>query len=91
MLDRFENELGEWLELIPSHAGLHLATFTKGKLDADDIAQRAWSAGIGVYSLSRYYMGRTTKRGLLFGYGAITETAIAEGLHRLNQLLRKSK
>jgi GntR family transcriptional regulator/MocR family aminotransferase len=95
LLNRFENELGEWLEPIPSHAGLHLAAFTKGKLDADDIAQRAWSAGIGVYSLSRYYLGRAShtrsKGGLLFGYGAITETAIAEGLHRLNQLLRKSK
>jgi GntR family transcriptional regulator/MocR family aminotransferase len=90
LLDHFDNELGEWLEPIPSHAGLHLATLTKRGLDADAIAERAWQAGIGVYSLRKYYMGRAAKRGLLFGYGAITEPAIVEGLRRLNQLLRKS-
>ena len=91
LLDRFDNELGEWLEAVPSHAGLHLTALTKGKLDADQIAKRAWEAGIGVYSLRRYYLGRATKRGLIFGYGATPERTIAEGLKRLNQLLRTMK
>lgn len=88
LLDRFDNELGDWLEAVPSHAGLHLTALMKGKLDPDLVAQRAWDAGIGIYPLRRYYLGRVTRRGLIFGYGAINERTIAEGLKRLNQLLR---
>jgi len=41
-----------------------------------------------VHALGAHYMRRPVKRGLLFGYGAIEENAIAEGLWRLRRVLR---
>jgi DNA-binding transcriptional MocR family regulator len=41
-----------------------------------------------VHALGVNYVRRPVKRGLLFGYGAIEENDIAEGLTRLRRALR---
>lgn len=91
MEDKFANDLGEWLEPIHGHAGLHLAAFVRGRLNADSIAQRARQAGIGIYPLSRFYAGSVTRQGLVFGYGNISGHEIADGLEQLARLLRRGK
>jgi len=83
MLDTFESTLGAWLDPVPTHAGLHLAAYAKGRLDADAIVRQAWQAGVGTYSLSRYYAGTTRRQGLVFGYGATPEREIVAGLKLL--------
>jgi hypothetical protein len=40
------------------------------------------------HALGVHYVRRPVQRGLLFGYGAIEENAIAEGLARLRRALR---
>jgi DNA-binding transcriptional MocR family regulator len=42
-----------------------------------------------VHALGAFCARRPVKRGLLFGYGAIEENAIAEGLARLRRVLRR--
>ncbi|OJH37505.1 PLP-dependent aminotransferase family protein [Cystobacter ferrugineus] len=80
---------GEWLELVPSLAGLHLsATFRRGglKLERDAVA-RARAADVGLVTLSRYYNGPRARPGLVLGYGSVPTARIAEGLRRLGDCL----
>jgi len=75
----------DWLQPVPSAAGLHMAALFTSPTQADTIAERARQQDIGVQSLRAFYSGKP-KSGLVFGYGTIGETAIAEGLARLRRL-----
>jgi GntR family transcriptional regulator/MocR family aminotransferase len=77
-------------EPVPSSAGLHIAAFTPPGIDADALEARARQQGVGVRSLSGYYVGRGMARpGLAFGLGLISEREITEALVLLNRLCRK--
>ncbi|AKF80587.1 GntR family transcriptional regulator [Myxococcus fulvus 124B02] len=77
------------LELLPSVAGLHLcATFTRGGARLEkELTTKAHAAGVGVESLSRYFMGAPTRHGWVLGYGGVTVERIEEGLRRLRARL----
>ena len=79
---------GGSLEVIPSSAGLHVSAFLKPALDLERMAQRAREHDIGIYTLREFYQGGAERPGLIFGYGAIDERRIAEGLNRLQRLWR---
>jgi GntR family transcriptional regulator/MocR family aminotransferase len=89
LLTCLRRDYGRWLEPIPSIAGLHVAALAKSSLDMGAIAERARELDVGVYPLRPYYFGGPAKQGLVFGYGAIEEGAIVEGLSRLRRLWPK--
>ncbi len=81
-------EFAPWFELLPSIAGLHVAALASASVDVPAFVQRARLRGVGVYPLREYYATRRSARdGLVFGYGAIDEAGIAEGLTRLRRIL----
>jgi GntR family transcriptional regulator/MocR family aminotransferase len=86
LLDGLHKDFSRWLEPIPCAAGLHLAALARSSADVDAMAQRARERDIGIYSLRPYQLGKRGRPGLVFGYGAIDEHAIAEGLSRLRRL-----
>jgi GntR family transcriptional regulator/MocR family aminotransferase len=86
LLTCLRRDFGRWLEPIPSAAGLHVAALAKSALDCEAIAERARELDVGVYPLGPYYSAGRARQGLLFGYGAIEEREIAEGLSRLRRL-----
>ncbi len=85
LLACLRRDFNRWLEPIPSVAGLHLAAYAKSSVDTDAIAERARKLEVGVYPLRQYYLGGSARPGLVFGYGAIEERAIVEGLSRLRR------
>jgi GntR family transcriptional regulator/MocR family aminotransferase len=88
LLQALRTELGHVLEPVPSTAGLHMsAVGSGGHIDA--VAQRAREEGIGVSSLRHFHLGKPTQQGLVFGYGALEETAIPEGIARLRKLWKR--
>jgi len=89
LLTCLRNDFSRWLEPIPSIAGLHVAAFATSSMDMDAIAERARELDVGVYPLRDYYFRGRAKPGLVFGYGAIEERDIVEGLSRLRRAYPK--
>ena len=89
LLDGLQQHFGRWLEPLPSAAGLHLAALTKPEVDVEDLVSRARHHEVGVYSLRSYHAGKPRQSGLVFGYGAIEERALTEGLSRLRSAWKK--
>jgi GntR family transcriptional regulator/MocR family aminotransferase len=88
LLACLQSDFSPWLEPIPSAVGLHMAALARRSLDADKIAERAQQAGVRIYSLRDFYCGRPERPGLVFGYGAIRESDIVEGLSLVRRLLQ---
>lgn len=77
--------LGARADVYPAIAGLHLAVALP--VDCDELARRAWDAGVGVEPLSRYRLAAGGADGLVLGYGAIDAARIPEAVSRLAQVL----
>lgn len=89
LIDHLTTGLHNWLDLVPSQAGLHLTAYVKGRTNADTLSERASRVGVGVSSLSRYCTSKPLRGGLVFGYGAISERLITEGMTRLTSVLKR--
>jgi GntR family transcriptional regulator/MocR family aminotransferase len=79
------HELADYLEVIPSAAGLHVTALAR-TASADRIAtviRRASEAGVEVQELSRFAVNPPGRPGLVMGYGAIPTARVEEGLRRL--------
>ena len=95
LLKILECDFNRWLDPIPQSAGLHFTAYMKspdalsesgerGSMDA--VVDEALKHDVGVRSLRPFFAGKPTKAGLIFGYGAISEGAIEEGLKRLRKV-----
>jgi GntR family transcriptional regulator / MocR family aminotransferase len=81
------HEFADYLEAIPSAAGLHVAAVARNPSVERVIAvvRRASDAGVGLHELSRFAVAAPARPGLVLGYGAIPTTDIDEGLSRLRK------
>lgn len=77
------------LRVLPSVAGLHMATeFTDQGVSDRVVVQRAAAAGVGVEPLSPRYLG-APRHGLVLGFRHITADRIAPAIERLADVLRR--
>ena len=78
-------DFGDYLELVPSSAGLHIAAVARraSPKQINGIVRRASEDGIEVQTLAHFAIDRRPQAGLLLGYGAIPTSRIEEGLRRL--------
>jgi len=83
----FGRELAPWFELVPASAGFHLAALCRRPVDLDLLVRLARRAEVGLYSLSNFYAGPTTRAGLFLGYGAIETLDIDVALLRVRDIL----
>jgi GntR family transcriptional regulator / MocR family aminotransferase len=64
-------------------AGLHLVAHLPGDLDEAAVVDAAAGRGVHVHGLARYRISAPGRPGLIFGYAAVAEPAIAEGVDLL--------
>jgi GntR family transcriptional regulator/MocR family aminotransferase len=86
LLDGLQQHFSSWLQPVPSAAGLHLAALTQGSVDVASIIEQARQREVGLHSLRKFQFGRLGKPGFVFGYGALPERQIIEGLARLRRV-----
>lgn len=85
LLKVLHRDFAQWLEPIPSAAGLHVSARFKGSIDDRIAVERAREAGVGIRALSEFFAGRPTLRGIAFGYGAIEQDHIEQGLELIRR------
>jgi GntR family transcriptional regulator / MocR family aminotransferase len=88
LLTGLKEHLSEWLEPQPSFYGMHVAALARTSLDLDRIADALVQNNVKMHTLSRYYLDRPTKAGLVFGYAVTDLTEIDRGLSLLRAALR---
>jgi len=81
---------GEYLTLLPSVAGLHLAATLRPGLDATVILKRALDAGVALHSLDMYAAERPVMRGLAFSYATLDDAQIEDAMRRIKRILATS-
>ena len=89
LIDLIHRDLSRWLEPIPSAAGLHIAAALRLPLSDTSIEVESLRQGIGVRALSAFASRRLSPTGLIFGFGAISDTDIAGGVAALRRLLEQ--
>jgi GntR family transcriptional regulator/MocR family aminotransferase len=82
-------QLGDYLDVVPSAAGLHVTAVAR-RINAarmDSIVDDAFVHGVAVQSLARFGIGKRPRVGIVLGYGSIPTERIDEGLRRLKTTL----
>jgi GntR family transcriptional regulator/MocR family aminotransferase len=88
LLNFLQQDLGEWLEPIPSFYGMHVAAVARAPLDLDLVAETLQRDNVKMHAFSRYYLGPRTRAGLIFGYGAVDLPEMSRGLSALRNALQ---
>lgn len=89
LLATLESKFSRWLVPLPSIAGLHVTALARTGVDVTRLVARARELDVGLHPLRPYYAARGGRDGIIFGYGAIEEAAISEGLARLRRVLER--
>jgi GntR family transcriptional regulator/MocR family aminotransferase len=95
LLDAFSEYFGSTVTVQGSEAGLHVvAWFGKySSTQEEQLAKKARSAGVGIYPISELYehwraVAAKRRAGFVFGYAALEERDIRQGVARLAGALR---
>jgi len=87
LLKGLRTQLAQWLEPVPSVAGLHLTALARTEVDFTALVESAYQQEVSVYPVDRYRLGRSRISGLAFGYGALESEDIVLALGRLREIL----
>jgi GntR family transcriptional regulator/MocR family aminotransferase len=60
----------------------------KNNLREEAVIARAAERGVGVYGVSRYFLKKPSRQGILLGYTRLREAEIREGIRRLSEAIR---
>jgi len=89
LTQRLTTDFGEWLAPIPSLYGMHLSAQAHSSDDWEPVTKALLQANVKLHSFSRYFLGRETRTGLIFGFGCVDFAMIDRGLSALRKLLSK--
>ncbi|NQV58717.1 MAG: PLP-dependent aminotransferase family protein, partial [Alphaproteobacteria bacterium] len=91
LLDTAKRHLAGLLEIAPDEAGMHLIAWPgaglAGRMDDQRVTEAAAKAGVTTLALSTTYAGRPVRQGLMLGYAAHNEDAIAVAGRRLGEII----
>ena len=84
LLAAIDNHLAPEVEVTGDGAGAHIVLWPKKRVLEKTLVYRAASRDVGLYGLSRYFIGRARRPGLLLGYSQLNVEEIREGIKRLS-------
>lgn len=87
LLGGLRRELSDWLEVIPSEAGLHLAARIRDPRQTQRIVEAMHRCTPGAQTTADYAMLPGPPRALTFGYGVIDANEIGRALRRMRRVL----
>lgn len=87
LLEAIHKYLHDRVEVTGEGAGAHIVLWPKRQINEKSLVAQADSLGVGVYGISRYFITRPSRVGLVLGYGRMREREIREGIQRLGEIL----
>jgi len=87
LLDSIQKYLGDRVEVTGDGAGAHLVLWPTQRVSEETVVAKAASRGVGIYGISRYFLKRPSRTGLMLGYSRMRESEIREGIRRLSEIL----
>jgi GntR family transcriptional regulator/MocR family aminotransferase len=87
LLDAIHKYLGDRVEVAGDGAGTHVVLWPTKRISEDAVIEKAASRGVGIYGISRYFLTRPSRTGLMLGYSHMREQEIREGIRRLSEIL----
>ncbi|WP_436762048.1 PLP-dependent aminotransferase family protein [Streptosporangium sp. V21-05] len=92
ILTILRRDFRDWLEPVPSAAGLHLCAYLTPDAGVDTALVTAYAreAGVELQDLAAYYGEAPARAGLVLGYGSIPLERIEPGLRRLAENFREA-
>jgi GntR family transcriptional regulator/MocR family aminotransferase len=87
LLDAIYKDLGDRVDITGDGSGAHVVLWPKKRILEDTAVTNAASRGVGIYGISRYFLTRAPRTGLMLGYSRMNEERIREGIRRLGETL----
>jgi GntR family transcriptional regulator/MocR family aminotransferase len=87
LLAAIHAHLGNRVEVTGDGAGAHLVLWPRRRVSEEAIIAGAASRGVGVYSISPYFLTKAARTGIMLGYARLREPEIREGIRRLAEVL----
>jgi len=87
LLEALHKHLGERVEVSGDGAGAHIVLWPARRVAEDAAIAAAAARGVGIYGVSRYFMKRPPRPGIMLGYPRMRESDIREGVRRLAEIL----
>jgi GntR family transcriptional regulator/MocR family aminotransferase len=79
--------LGDRVEVTGDGSGAHIVLWPRKPIAEDLIIANAASRGVGVYGISRCYLKRPSRTGIMLGYSQMKEEEIRKGIQLLGEVL----
>jgi GntR family transcriptional regulator/MocR family aminotransferase len=83
LLDAIHKYLGDRVEVTGDGSGAHVVLWPRSREPEESVISQAASQSVGVYGISRYFLRRPSRTGLMLGYSRMKEEEIREGIRRL--------
>ena len=88
LIEEIERHFGQTLPVLGSDAGLHLVLGLPGAVDDEALSRQAIRSGVMTRPLSLYFLKKPAPdRGLVLGYGAVTEEEIKASFRQLAEVI----
>jgi GntR family transcriptional regulator/MocR family aminotransferase len=85
--DALQTDLAEWLELLPSSYGMHVAAIAKPGVDVEAATLSLLRRDVSVHSLARYYAGEPDRSGMILSYAVLGFSEIRAGVKQIRSAL----
>jgi GntR family transcriptional regulator/MocR family aminotransferase len=86
LLNSINQYVGDRVDVTGDGSGAHLVLWPRRRVTEQTLIDEAAAHGVGVYGISRYYLKKPLRAGVLLGYSRMPETQIQEGIKRLKEV-----
>ena len=87
LLEAIHKYVGDRASITGDGAGAHIVLWPKKHVAEESLITQAAARGVGVSSISRYFLTPPSQVGLMLGYCRMKEEEIREGVRRLAEIL----
>jgi GntR family transcriptional regulator/MocR family aminotransferase len=83
-----QDRLGDTLQPIVSHYGMHMAALTRATIDCEAVSSALAGRGIQVHALDRYYHGPVPRSGFVLSYATADTAQLTAAVDALAEEIR---